>query len=81
MDAWSQDQLKKMQLGGNDKLNAFLKEYGIDKHTEIKDKYNSQAAGVRGGRVGIWRARGRACVHGTVSSRGIERQRARSVTA
>lgn len=45
MDAWSQDQLKKMQLGGNEKLNAFLKQYGVDKHTEIKDKYSSQAAG------------------------------------
>lgn len=47
MDAWSDDQLKKMQLGGNQRLNDFLKEYGIDKFTPIKDKYNSQAAGVR----------------------------------
>lgn len=45
MDAWSQDQLKKMQLGGNDKLNSFLKLYGVEKFTDIKDKYNTQAAG------------------------------------
>ena len=46
MDAWSPEQLKKMQLGGNDALNAFLKNYGVDKFTDIRDKYNSQAAEV-----------------------------------
>ena len=46
MDAWSSEQLKKMQLGGNDALNTFLKKYGVDKHTDIKDKYNSPAAEV-----------------------------------
>lgn len=46
MDAWSPEQLKKMQLGGNDALNAFLKGYGVDKYTEIRDKYNTQAAEV-----------------------------------
>ena len=46
MDAWSPEQLKRMQLGGNDALNAFLKNYGVDKHTDIRDKYNSQAAEV-----------------------------------
>eukprot|EP00891_Asterochloris_glomerata_P006536 jgi/Astpho2/6536/Aster-07320 len=44
MDAWSPDQLKKMHLGGNDVVNNFLKQYGIDKYTDIKEKYNSQAA-------------------------------------
>lgn len=44
MDAWSQDQLRKMQCGGNAKLNSFLKPYGIEKTTDIKDKYNSKAA-------------------------------------
>lgn len=48
MDSWSQDQLRKMQCGGNAKLNAFLKQYGIEKATDIKDKYNSKAAEVRG---------------------------------
>lgn len=33
-----------MRNGGNDNLNAFLKQYGIDKSTEIKLKYNSKAA-------------------------------------
>ncbi|EIE21222.1 Arf GTPase activating protein, partial [Coccomyxa subellipsoidea C-169] len=44
MDAWSGDQLRKMQLGGNDALNSFLKKYSVDKFTDIKEKYSSQAA-------------------------------------
>ena len=48
MDAWSEDQLRKMQLGGNDALNSFLAKYGVDKDTEIPEKYNSQAAEARG---------------------------------
>lgn len=44
MDAWNPDQLKRMQLGGNGKLNSFLSQYGVDKHVEIKEKYNSKAA-------------------------------------
>ena len=47
MDAWSADQLKKMQVGGNGKLNAFFKNYGIAKETEIKQKYSGQVAEVR----------------------------------
>ena len=47
MDAWSEDQLRKMQLGGNDALNSFLAKYGVDKDTEIPEKYNSQAAEAR----------------------------------
>ena len=47
MDAWSSDQLKRMQLGGNDKLNNFLQKYGVSKDTDIKEKYNSTAAEVR----------------------------------
>ncbi len=46
MDSWSKDQLRKMQCGGNGKLNAFLKQYGVEKSTDIKDKYNSRAAEV-----------------------------------
>ena len=46
MDAWSQDQLKKMQLGGNEKMNDFFSKYGISKTTDIKEKYNSTAAEV-----------------------------------
>lgn len=33
-----------MRSGGNENLNAFLKQYGIEKTTEIKLKYNSKAA-------------------------------------
>ena len=46
MDAWSAEQLKRMQLGGNDALNHFLKKYGVDKYTDIKEKYNSAGAEV-----------------------------------
>ena len=44
MDGWSADQLKKMQLSGNGRLNGFLKQYGIDKDMDIKEKYNAKAA-------------------------------------
>lgn len=44
MDAWNPDQLKRMQLGGNDKLNNFLAQYGVSKTVDIRDKYNSKAA-------------------------------------
>ncbi|KAI3900888.1 hypothetical protein MKW92_041886 [Papaver armeniacum] len=46
MDSWSEIQLKKMESGGNDKLNAFLSNYGIPKETNIIAKYNTNAAGV-----------------------------------
>lgn len=54
MDAWSPDQLKKMQLGGNDKLNEFLEKYGTPKHTDIKEKYNTKAAEVSQHRQSIY---------------------------
>ncbi|KNA03430.1 hypothetical protein SOVF_209250, partial [Spinacia oleracea] len=46
MDSWSEIQLKKMEAGGNDKLNMFLAQYGIPKETDIIPKYNSNAATV-----------------------------------
>ncbi|KAJ7557918.1 hypothetical protein O6H91_04G015900 [Diphasiastrum complanatum] len=46
MDSWSDIQLRKMELGGNDALNKFLIQYGIAKETDIVSKYNSQAAAV-----------------------------------
>lgn len=46
MDSWSEIQLKKMESGGNDKLNAFFSQYGIPKETDIVPKYNSNAASV-----------------------------------
>jgi len=49
MDAWNPDQLRKMQAGGNAKLNDFFRQYGIDKATDIKVKYNNRVAEVRAG--------------------------------
>ena len=65
MDAWSGDQLKKMQLGGNDALNTFLIKYSVDKFTDIKEKYNSQAAEVgTGTSEPILRGNGRFIMRG-----------------
>lgn len=47
MDAWSEEQLKKMQAGGNGALNDFFKQYGVDKYTDIREKYNNRVAEVR----------------------------------
>uniref|UniRef100_A0A7R9TQY0 Arf-GAP domain-containing protein n=1 Tax=Prasinoderma coloniale TaxID=156133 RepID=A0A7R9TQY0_9VIRI len=44
MDAWNEQQLAKMKAGGNAKLIAHFKQYGIDKTADIKLKYNSKAA-------------------------------------
>ncbi|KAJ7972530.1 ADP-ribosylation factor GTPase-activating protein [Quillaja saponaria] len=51
MDSWSEIQLKKMEAGGNEKLNAFLSRYGIPKETDIVAKYNSNAASVYRDRI------------------------------
>ncbi|ESW34652.1 hypothetical protein PHAVU_001G169400 [Phaseolus vulgaris] len=51
MDSWSEIQIKKMEAGGNDKLNSFLKQYGIAKETDIVAKYNSNAASVYRDRI------------------------------
>ncbi|XP_027348844.1 probable ADP-ribosylation factor GTPase-activating protein AGD6 [Abrus precatorius] len=51
MDSWSEIQIKKMEAGGNDKLNAFLAQYGIAKETDIVSKYNSNAASVYRDRI------------------------------
>ena len=44
MDAWTPDQLARMQAGGNGALNAFLGEYGVPAGATIAAKYNSKAA-------------------------------------
>ncbi|KAK7396505.1 hypothetical protein VNO78_17556 [Psophocarpus tetragonolobus] len=51
MDSWSEIQIKKMEAGGNDKLNAFFSQYGIPKETDIVAKYNSNAASVYRDRI------------------------------
>ncbi|XP_039071384.1 uncharacterized protein LOC120218532 [Hibiscus syriacus] len=59
MDSWSDIQIKKMESGSNDKLNAFLEQYGIPKETDIVTKYNTTAAR-------IYRDRMQALIEGHV---------------
>ncbi|KAJ4849399.1 putative ADP-ribosylation factor GTPase-activating protein agd6 [Turnera subulata] len=51
MDSWSEIQIKKMEAGGNDRLNAFFAQYGIAKETDIVAKYNTNAASVYRDRI------------------------------
>ncbi|ESQ52395.1 hypothetical protein EUTSA_v10016645mg [Eutrema salsugineum] len=51
MDSWSEIQIKKMEAGGNERLNKFLAQYGISKETDIVAKYNSNAASVYRDRI------------------------------
>uniref|UniRef100_A0A1J3DGH8 Putative ADP-ribosylation factor GTPase-activating protein AGD6 n=1 Tax=Noccaea caerulescens TaxID=107243 RepID=A0A1J3DGH8_NOCCA len=51
MDSWSEIQIKKMEAGGNERLNKFLAQYGIPKETDIISKYNSNAATVYRDRI------------------------------
>mmetsp|Transcript_4872 Transcript_4872/g.17666 ORF Transcript_4872/g.17666 Transcript_4872/m.17666 type:complete len:458 (+) Transcript_4872:358-1731(+) len=44
MDSWSDKQLKMMEAGGNDELNAFMKACGVCKTEDIKRKYHTRAA-------------------------------------
>ena len=44
MDSWSDIQLRKMEAGGNNALNAFFSQYGISSDTDIVQKYNTRAA-------------------------------------
>lgn len=44
MDSWTDQQLKLMKAGGNNKCNEYLKKHGIDARTPIKQKYESPAA-------------------------------------
>ncbi|KAM1990781.1 hypothetical protein ACFX15_032000 [Malus domestica] len=51
MDSWSEIQIKKMEAGGNEKLNAFLASYGVPKETDIVTKYNTNSASVYRDRI------------------------------
>ena len=44
MDSWKPDELRRMQVGGNQAAVDFLAKYGVPKSTPIKEKYNSPAA-------------------------------------
>ncbi|KAL6553533.1 hypothetical protein OROGR_007375 [Orobanche gracilis] len=46
MDSWSEIQLRKMELGGNDNFNRFISQYGIPKQTDIVAKYSTKAAAI-----------------------------------
>ncbi|KAM0930808.1 hypothetical protein ACQ4PT_000720 [Festuca glaucescens] len=51
MDSWTEPQLRKMEAGGNDRLNAFLAARGVPKETPHVPKYNSNAAAAYRDRV------------------------------
>ncbi|TXG58591.1 hypothetical protein EZV62_016420 [Acer yangbiense] len=51
MDSWSEIQIKKMESGGNERLNAFLSQYGIAKETDIVTKYNTNSASIYRDRI------------------------------
>ncbi|XP_038993085.1 ADP-ribosylation factor GTPase-activating protein AGD7-like isoform X2 [Hibiscus syriacus] len=51
MDSWSDIQIKKMESGGNEKLNSFLAQYGIPKDSDIVTKYNTNAASIYRDRI------------------------------
>ncbi|OIW01640.1 hypothetical protein TanjilG_18211 [Lupinus angustifolius] len=51
MDSWSEIQIKKMEAGGNDKLNTFFTRYEIPKETDIVTKYNTKASSVYRDRI------------------------------
>ncbi|KAE9589944.1 putative Arf GTPase activating protein [Lupinus albus] len=51
MDSWSEIQIKKMEAGGNDKLNAFFSRYEIPKEIDIVTKYNTNASSVYRDRI------------------------------
>ncbi|XVF08060.1 hypothetical protein REPUB_Repub06bG0193200 [Reevesia pubescens] len=51
MDSWPEIQIKKMESGGNERLNSFLAQYGIPKETDIVTKYNTNAASVYRDRI------------------------------
>lgn len=51
MDSWSDLQVRKMEVGGNDSLNSFLAGYGIAKETDAVGKYNSEGARVYRDRI------------------------------
>ena len=44
MDEWKPKEIKKMQLGGNRKMNSVFQKYGVAKETPITQKYHTRAA-------------------------------------
>ncbi|URE15835.1 ADP-ribosylation factor GTPase-activating protein [Musa troglodytarum] len=44
MDSWTDPQLRRMECGGNDRLNAFLARRRVPRDADLAAKYNSRAA-------------------------------------
>ncbi|EEC43093.1 predicted protein [Phaeodactylum tricornutum CCAP 1055/1] len=46
MDAWTDQQLQYMRLGGNDRCRTYLQEHGVpvDADTSVRDKYDNDVA-------------------------------------
>ena len=58
MDAWKDDELARMQAGGNEACHLFLEQYDVPRSAPIPQKYHSPAAaiyreGSRGVGVGV----------------------------
>lgn len=51
MDSWSEIQIRKMELGGNENFNKFIALYGVPKETDIVTKYNTKGASVYRDRI------------------------------
>ncbi|CAI6008403.1 unnamed protein product [Closterium sp. NIES-65] len=51
MDSWSEIQLRKMEVGGNDALNYFFAHNGVPKDTDISIKYSSPVAEAYRGKI------------------------------
>ena len=44
MDSWTEDEIKAMQVGGNQSLRSFFEEHGVSPDATIREKYSSPAA-------------------------------------
>ncbi|GJP29932.1 hypothetical protein CLOM_g20507 [Closterium sp. NIES-68] len=51
MDDWSEIQLRKMEVGGNDAMNNFFAQNGVPKDTDIAIKYSSPVAEAYRGKI------------------------------
>ncbi|CAL9059780.1 probable ADP-ribosylation factor GTPase-activating protein AGD6 [Musa acuminata AAA Group] len=51
MDSWTEPQLRRMECGGNDRLNAFLTRRGVHRGVNVTAKYSSGAAAVYRDRI------------------------------
>ena len=78
MDTWTEEQLRKMEAGGNTKLNVFFKQYGVEKACPSRKKYNSPAAEVQF-EFGMYGRGGRALCSSIGRKSRLKRQGERTV--